>query len=69
MDYALVVKGCDGDGEYVYIPEECSLTTTTIADVNDKSNNATVKHNNYYDSSVNTITVIPTPTSMFVDEN
>ena len=68
MDYALVMKEGDGDGdvEYVYIPEECSLTTTTIADVNDKNNNVTVKHNNYYDSSVNTITVIPTPTSMSV---
>ena len=66
MDYALVMNGGDGDGEYVYIPEECSLTTTTIADVNDKKNNATVKHNNYYDSSVNTITVIPTTTSMSV---
>ena len=64
MDYALVMKG--GDVEYVYIPEECSLTTTTIVDVNDNDNNATVKHNNYYDSSVNTITVIPTTTSMFV---
>ena len=66
MDYALVVKGCEGDGEYVYMPEECSINTTTIADVNDKNNNATVKHNNYYDSSVNTITVIPTTTSMSV---
>ena len=64
MDYALVVKG--DDVEYVYIPEECSLTTTTIADVNDNDNNVTVKHNNYYDSSVNTITVIPTTTSMSV---
>ena len=66
MDYALVMKEGDGDGEYVYIPEECSLTTTTIADVNDNDNNAIVKHNNYYDSSVNTITVIPTTTSMSV---
>ena len=68
MDYALVMKEGDGDGdvEYVYIPEECSLTTTTIADVNDNDNNVTVKHNNFHDSSVNTITVIPTTTSMSV---
>ena len=68
MDYALVMNGSDGDGdgECVYIPEECSLTITTIADVNDNDNNAIVKHNNYYDSSVNTITVIPTTTSMSV---
>ena len=79
---ALLVEGVsDDDDEYVYVPEECSHTTTTIADgngndngnvinnsVNNNDRNATSKQDSLHDSSANTITAITT-TSMSVEED
>ena len=82
---ALLVEGVsDDDDEYVYVPEECSHITTTIADgnsndngngnvSNDSVNNnnnsiATSKQDSLHDSSANTITAITT-TSMSVEED
>ena len=79
---ALLVEGVsDDDDEYVYVPEECSHTTTTIADgngngngnvinnsVNNNNRNATSNQDSLHDSSANTITAITT-TSMSVEED
>ena len=80
---ALLVEGVsdDDDDEYVYVPEECSHTTTTIADgngndngnvsnnsVNNNDSIATSNQDSLHDSSANTITAITT-TSMSVEED